>query len=1352
MKNIVSPNSRLSKSLVNVATGVVLQILTLALSFVVRIVFVRRIGYDYLGVSSLFTNILTVLSVADLGFGTSISISLYAALKKADEDHIAGIISYYKKVYLIIGGIIFTVGCAICPFVGHIVNTSTPVPFLELYFFIYLVNLVSTYFISYRHAIIKADQKNGVLNVIHSLVLLAKSIVELLILTIFPFFAEPQYVYISYLVVMVLATYAGEIISARLAKKMYPFAFVKREIPKEEKKEISKNVRSLLLYKVCKAVNVSIDSILISIMVSTTILGKYNNYVLIINVLMGFGALISRNSIASLGNFVLTESKERQIKMFNTINFIHIVITAFFVVNYVGILNPFFHLAFGLDSTLSVVTLAFSAIHLAFNMNYQVNELFRETTKMFRKIPYISAINLALNIGLSILLGHFYGLEGILAGTLIAYFCTSFWFETFALFKFYFKSSSKNVWIKLGYAILSISACSVAAYFISTKVVLNSQVAQLVLSAFISVVLSIICIFSFVWFEEFKPVFLTAKRILISIYKKINGFLTKEKVQIATLIISIVAIVCLTVVRDLLTIEIDKYIFVALCFVFASLLKKEYFLGFVFFLIPFHSGMSTRIIYPMLTIIFLLKNLKMFKNWRLLINYLLIPTLIAILEIIMSTVYGGTTSFDVVLLIWAILVIFSFIVYDKKETSRLPIKLFVAGAAIVGLIMAANWIKIAWYTSSKSTVPGMSFTDILSKNRFGDVQGLIEWCEFWGQITYPFKTSMKLGDNENYVGLLMLVGLMTSAFLLFKKEKLYIKLLICLAALVFAVLGVYTASKSFFICFAIFIFVFFLSLYAENRLKLWVVGLILGSITAATLIVCFKVPFVNKYLVDRLNNDSGRFTLIGQYFGEIFRRPLVALFGTGSSMTQTLFSIKEPPHNSIVQIVGGYGLFGFGVIIAGTILTFGKARKRVSIIKDDILGSLAPLFVYVIFTMTSQIFLPPTTLVFGLPAMYIFISKCNYISTTGALNMNFRKDNKLEVKRSKKQNTSDGKKLEGKVLVTGAAGFIGSFLVKKLLETTNYTIVGIDNMNDYYDVSLKKARIRQIKKNKKFIFIKDDISDREAIEKLFKRYKFDIVVNLAAQAGVRYSIDHPDTYIKSNIIGMYYILEACRYNPVKHLVYASSSSVYGGNTKVPFSTKDKVDNPVSLYAATKKSDELLAHAYSKLYNIPTTGLRFFTVYGPMGRPDMAYFSFTNKLIKGEQIDIFNYGNCKRDFTYVDDIVDGVIKVMENPPKKKEGEDGLPIPPYKVYNIGNSNPENLMDFVNTLADSLKNAKVLPDNFDVEQYIRLVPMQKGDVEVTYADTSDLEKDFGYKPSTPLSEGLKRFAEWYKDYYKK
>jgi len=346
-----------------------------------------------------------------------------------------------------------------------------------------------------------------------------------------------------------------------------------------------------------------------------------------------------------------------------------------------------------------------------------------------------------------------------------------------------------------------------------------------------------------------------------------------------------------------------------------------------------------------------------------------------------------------------------------------------------------------------------------------------------------------------------------------------------------------------------------------------------------------------------------------------------------------------------------------------------------------------------------------------------------------------------------------------KVLVTGSAGFIGSNLVKRLLETESpIDIVGFDSVNDYYDVSLKEYRLDQIEKcavqhpQSNYCFIKGNLADKGLIDGLFDREHFDIVVNLAAQAGVRYSIDNPGAYIESNLIGFYNILEACRNHPVKHLVYASSSSVYGGNTKVPFSEEDKVDNPVSLYAATKKSNELLAHSYSKLYNIPSTGLRFFTVYGPAGRPDMAYFGFTNKLIKGEKIKIFNFGNCKRDFTYVDDIVEGVQRVMHKAPAAGTGEDGLPIPPYKVYNIGNSNPENLLDFVQILQEELTRAGVLPSDYDFEAHKELVPMQPGDVPVTFADTSALERDFGFKPCTSLRDGLRKFAEWYKEFYRK
>lgn len=345
--------------------------------------------------------------------------------------------------------------------------------------------------------------------------------------------------------------------------------------------------------------------------------------------------------------------------------------------------------------------------------------------------------------------------------------------------------------------------------------------------------------------------------------------------------------------------------------------------------------------------------------------------------------------------------------------------------------------------------------------------------------------------------------------------------------------------------------------------------------------------------------------------------------------------------------------------------------------------------------------------------------------------------------------------LDGKtVLVTGAAGFIGSNLVKRLFnEFPDIKIVGIDSVTDYYDVNIKYGRLAEIEAlNRDWTFVKASIADKSIVNDLFSKHHFAVVVNLAAQAGVRYSITNPDAYIESNLIGFYNILEACRHYEVEHLVYASSSSVYGSNKKVPYSTDDKVDNPVSLYAATKKSNELMAHAYSKLYNIPSTGLRFFTVYGPAGRPDMAYFGFTNKLVHGDTIKIFNYGNCKRDFTFVDDIVEGVVRVMQHAPEKQNGEDGLPIPPYKVYNIGNSHPENLLEFVDILQQELLRAGVLPSDYDFDAHKELVPMQPGDVPVTYADTTPLEQDFGFKPSTPLREGLRKFAEWYRWYYAK
>lgn len=355
------------------------------------------------------------------------------------------------------------------------------------------------------------------------------------------------------------------------------------------------------------------------------------------------------------------------------------------------------------------------------------------------------------------------------------------------------------------------------------------------------------------------------------------------------------------------------------------------------------------------------------------------------------------------------------------------------------------------------------------------------------------------------------------------------------------------------------------------------------------------------------------------------------------------------------------------------------------------------------------------------------------------------------VEKTVRQQIQKGTKMKKTVFITGASGFIGANLARRILtDEPDTRVVGLDNMNDYYDVRIKEARLGELSQFANYTFIKGNLADKALITEIFQQYRPEVVVNLGAQAGVRYSIINPDAYMESNVMGFYNILEACRHYPVEHLVFASSSSVYGSNKKVPYSTEDKVDNPVSLYAATKKSNELMAHAYSKLYNIPSTGLRFFTVYGPAGRPDMAYFGFTDKLLKGQTIQIFNYGNCKRDFTYIDDIVEGVIRVMQKPPEKKNGEDGLPIPPYAVYNIGNNNPENLLDFVQILSEELVRAGVLPEDFDFEAHKELVPMQPGDVAVTYADTSALERDFGFKPQTPLREGLRKFARWYKEFY--
>ena len=1050
MSQTISNQSRLKNSVVNVATGTVLQILTLTLSFVVRIIFVRQIGYSYLGISSLFTNILTILSVADLGFGTSISISLYAALKKGDEKHIAGIITYFKKVYLIIGGIIFVVGCVICPFVKYLVNVTSSIPFLELYFFLYLINLVSTYFISYRHAIIKADQKNGLLNTISSIVLLAKSVIELLVLLILPKFFEPQVTYITYLAVMVISTYAIEIWSAAAAKKIYPYAFNKEPIDKEEKKEIKKNVFTLLLYKVCNAVNKSVDSILISILVSTVILGKYSNYMLIVGTLMGFGCLVSRNAIASLGNFVLTESKERQVKIFQILNFIHIVMAAFFIVNFVGILEPFFHVFFGLDSTLSLLTLVFVAVHIGFDLNYQMNELFRETTKMFRKIPWISAVNLVLNIVLSIVLGIFFGLEGIIGGTLIAYLLTSFWFETFALFKYHFKASSKSVWLKLLYAVASITTFSVGAYFITTKIVFVNDIIQLVFAVVVSLVLSILCILSFAWFEEFKKVYVTAKRMLAPVFAKIKNFISHKTFQFIVLSLSIVSLVTLVSLRDLAGIEINKYIFLAIATVPALFLVKENFIGYFLFLIPFHSGLPTRYIYPVFLLLFIIKNLAIFKNWKLIINYLAIPVFICGMELLLSYLYGNTISLNILLEIGSLLLVVAFVYYDKKNWSAKPLKLFVLGSVLVGTILLTHWILIADYVSSHTEVVGMSFFEMLTKQRFGNVSTYIDWAELWAQVSYPIKTSMLLSENENYVGLIMLISTMTSLYVLSKKEKVITKVLLVLAAIITLLLGVYTGSKSFFVCIALFIIFYLFMLLAEKKIKWYVLLILLIAFIGGTIAACILVPYIRSMIIDRMNSDSGRFTLIWDYTNFIFSEPLRAIFGISANNLQTISGFSEPPHCSIIQILGGYGVFGLLVILAALVVSIIFKKPRISVVKSRSFVMFVPIGLFFIFSLTSQIFLPINTLIYGLPVFYIISSRVN------------------EVERDRENNDNNMGDIDNSILINGedktmkiavaGTGYVG--LSNAIILSQHNEVTAVDVVKEKVDlINNKKSPI-----------------------------------------------------------------------------------------------------------------------------------------------------------------------------------------------------------------------------------------------------------------------------------------------------
>ena len=1221
---IAENHSRIKKTAVNLITGVVLQLLTVVLNFVVRMMFVRYLGYAYLGTSSLFYNVLTILSVADLGFGTSISISLYTALRNKDEEKIAGILSFYRKIYLIIGGVIFLIGCIITPFIGYLVKTDEAIPLLPLYFFIYLINLISTYFIAYKHAIIKADQKNGILNLINSFVLLGKSILELLVVVIISRLFGAQTAYIAYLIVMVAATYFIEIWSARTAKKLYPYAFKKASLSSEDKKEIAKNVKSLLLYKVCRAFNKAVDSILISSLVGIVILGKYSNYTLIVTTLMGFGCLISRNAIASLGNYVLSETKDKQVEMFKIINFLHIVIAAFFIVNFVGILEPFFHLAFGLDSTLSVFTLLLVAIHLGFDINYQVNELFRETTKMFRKIPYISAINLGLNIILSIVLGIYFGLEGIIGGTLISYFLTSFWFETFALFKYYFKKPQKEIWLKLIYATFSIAIFSAASYFISTKIIVGEELLQLVFSICVSLLCSALSIASMFWWKEFKYLIELSNKIIKPIVDKIFAFLKKEKIQKTLLFLSIVVITCLTILRDLFGIEISKYIFLALFAFFGILFNRTFFTCFVLFIIPFNSGLPIGFIYPLVALFFVLKNYVLFKKKpKILINYLFIPILLVVLELILSTVYGQTASISFLLTLFSCLFIFSFIVYNKNDISFKPLKYFVLGSVFVGLIMLIHWLQIYAMIIKLHDDPNITFIKLLSKNRFGRIDKLIKWGEKWYHINYTHRTSMMLDENENYFGLMMLSSIFASAILILKEKKIFKIFLLILSILVCVLLGTYTGSKSFFISLAIFVLFFLFMLYAESYISTKIVVCLLLIIGGVIAFAAIKIPYVNQMIIGRMDSDSGRIRLIGEYFGYLFKHPVQLIFGVGVTRLKEMTGFSEPPHNAIVQIVGGYGIVGFLIIIAALVVTITKARPKMHLIVDNKIIYFCPLFVFLIFAQTSQIFYPIATLMYGLPVFYLFISAMNEAEAHHSLSLRL-----YNIMNKKEPEASSGAKI---ILVTNACGFLGSAICEKLLLSSNHIVVGVDSLFKDQDIRGKKERLKKLKKFEYFIHLKTDCRKKVELQKNFKRSCFNYVINVVDKT---YYTDKND-YRES----LQSILDCCKDFEVSKLIIASSLFDEGQKPGLSEICAER-----SIFVEETINE--LVPQFLKERKMPIIRLKLPYLYGPMCQTNSKIYSILNDLFANPKNTVDGQTNTK-EYLFIKDAANYIFNIVQS---------------------------------------------------------------------------------------------------------
>lgn len=1098
--------SRTSKSTNNILTGFLSQIIILILNFVVRYIFIQNLGYNYLGINSLFSSILTILSVADLGFGSALGIVLYSSLAKKNEQEIAGLMNFFKKVYLIVGLSVVGVGLAVTPFVKYLVNTDESIPYLSLYFLFFLANTVSSYFISYRAILIKADQRNSVVNNVTTIVKIVKALLEAFVLFLFPKWFGILPTYFSYLGIMVLATYGIGILTSIYAKKKYPYAFSKTKVDPEKKKDIITTTKDLLIYKLCSAFSSPIDSVLISLFVGTALLGIYSNYLLIFTTLLEFICLISRNIISSVGNFVVEKPIEDQKKLYFEIQALYFAIIVFCTINFVSLVSPFIGLVFHSESVLSNWVVYLFGFTLIVKCAGELSIIFRETTKIYRKTKYASLIYLNVHVGLSILFGYFFGLEGVLLGNVVAYFTTSFWFEIFALFKWHFKENPLKTFLLFLYVIAITAGVSFGSYVLCNNVIGNT-VSDFVLACATSLGISLLSLLFLLPLPGFRK---AASRVLDVVIRSFNSFYSKKFVQRILFISYFVVIIALLSLRDFFGIDINKFIFMGVFITFVILCKKQNSLMIILFTLPFSTSLAELYI-QLFALIYLFIVCFKKQSWKRWIIIFSVPAFLFAYEMIVSIFYGGP-SLETALRIFSLLSILGIIFYDRSEFTKKHLFAFIGGSLFTLFVIAINWVAPAIYSmtykGSARFIPSLSL--LLDNIRLG--HSVTVWVGREADIIYPIVSPNQVAENPNNIGLIAIVCLATISAIYgqcIKREK----ILLSIAYVLLVFFGIWCRSRMFIIA-ILALFMVTAILFGITRRSGWITIVSLFVIFALAATVIFVTnPNVFQFIIDRfftsnLETAGYRLVWIKEYFAFTFSDWKYALFGIGVHNLKTFTGIEDVPHTNFLQFISAYGIVLFVLFVAFTVFMWTRSKDLVKPNKPKILLCLPLLFAF-IFTLSIQLFAPSIILICFIPGILC----ASY----------FNKNNEKMLWDKSKLN--EGEKIKIAICSASFGGGMGTYLSNLIpnLLNDNFEVAIIYNPNTPKE---EKEKFKDIKCHK-FEF-KKKISKFKSLhlirknryyEKTLESFKPDIVyINTSSFARSKISYDAASSFYYGHII------------------------------------------------------------------------------------------------------------------------------------------------------------------------------------------------------------------------------------------